>query len=129
MSHNVSVNENINKEYSFHPHISKSSAFLSAQNDMFSGNMKDFYERQEAFIKKQYEKREEARKKWADEERFSFKPEINATSEVIVESDPNRGGENSQERIMRLYKKDQKKQEVVREIIEREVYSQYTFKP
>lgn len=35
MNHNVSVNEHINKEYSFHPHISKSSAFLSAQNDMF----------------------------------------------------------------------------------------------
>ena len=30
---------------------------------------------------------------------------------------------------MRLYRKDQKKQEVVREIIEREVYAQYTFKP
>ena len=45
MSHNVSVNEHLNKEYSFHPHISKSSAFLSAQNDMFSGNMKDFYDR------------------------------------------------------------------------------------
>jgi hypothetical protein len=55
------------------------------------------------------EKKELARKKWADEERFSFKPEINATSEVIVESDPNRGVENEEDRIMRLYKKDQKK--------------------
>lgn len=45
----------------------------------------------------------EARKKWADEERFSYKPEINATSEVIVESDPNRGGETENDRIMRLY--------------------------
>ena len=95
MTHNVSVNENINKEYSFHPQISKSSAFMSAQNEMFSGNMKDFYDRQENFIKRQVEKREEARKKWADEERFSFKPEINATSEVIVESDPTRGAETS----------------------------------
>jgi hypothetical protein len=46
-------------------------------------------------VKRQLEKREEARKKWADEERYSFKPEINATSEVIVESDPSRGCENS----------------------------------
>jgi hypothetical protein len=36
----------------------------------------------------------------------SFKPEINATSEVIVESDPNRGVETEEDRIMRLYKKD-----------------------
>ena len=129
MSHNVSVNEQMNREYSFHPHISKSSAYLSAQSDMFSGNMKDFYDRQEAYVKKQLEKREEARKKWSDTERFAFRPEINATSEVIVESDPNRGGETEEDRINRLYKRDQKKQEVVRELIEREVYSQYTFKP
>ena len=30
---------------------------------------------------------------------------------------------------MRLYKKDQKRQEVVREIIEKELYDQYTYKP
>lgn len=46
-----------------------------------------------------------------------------------MESDPLRGVESEQERIMRLYKKDQKKQEVVKELIEKEVYSQYTFKP
>lgn len=62
---------------------------------MFSGNMKEFHERQEAFLKKQQENRLEARKKWADEERFAFRPEINATSEVIVESDPSRGAETS----------------------------------
>ena len=95
MSHNVSVNEQLNREYSFHPQISKSSAYLSAQSDMFSGNMKEFHERQEAFLKKQQENRLEARKKWADEERFAFRPEINATSEVIVESDPSRGAETS----------------------------------
>lgn len=45
MSHNVSVNENMNKEYSFHPQISKCSAYMSASNDLFSGNNKDFYDR------------------------------------------------------------------------------------
>ena len=30
MSHNVSVNENLNNEYSFHPQISKCSAYMSA---------------------------------------------------------------------------------------------------
>jgi hypothetical protein len=61
--------------------------------------MKDFYDRQEVFIKRQFEKKEEARKKWAEEERYSFKPEINATSEVIVESDPSRGAETEDQRI------------------------------
>ena len=73
---------------------------------MFSGNMKDFYDRQEAFVKKQQEKKHLAHKKWADEERYSFKPEINATSEVICESDPTRGAETEDDRIQRLYKKD-----------------------
>ena len=57
----------------------------------------------------------------------SFKPEINVTSEIIVESDPKRGGETDDDKIHRLYRKDQKKQEVVREIIEKEMYEQYTY--
>ena len=51
------------------------------------------------------------------------------TSDIICESDPTRGAENEDEKIMRLYKKDQKKQEIVREMIEKEVYSQFTYKP
>jgi len=42
---------------------------------------------------------------------------------VIVESDPTRGVETEEERIKRLYCKDQKKQEVVREMIEKEIYA------
>ena len=99
MSHNMSVSEQMSKDYSFHPQISKASNLLSNQSDQFSGGMKDFYDRQEAFVKRQLEKKEEARKKWADEERYSFKPEINATSEVIVESDPQRGVETEDDRI------------------------------
>jgi len=44
------------------------------------------------------------------------------TSDIIIESDPQRGAETEEERIHRLYKKDFKKQEVVREMIEKEVY-------
>ena len=123
MTHNMSVNDQLNREYSFHPQISD--VYSSASG----GNVKDFYERQEAFVKRQYEKKEEARKKWADEERFSFRPAINATSEVIVESDPGRGGESEDMRIQRLYRRDPKRQEVLRELIEREVYAEYTYKP
>jgi hypothetical protein len=117
------VTEQLSKDCSFHPQISKSSAYMSAHSDMFSGNLKEFYERQEAFLKRQHEKRQ------AIVQTYSFRPEINATSEVIVESDPVRGNETSAERVRRLYSRDQKRQEVVRELVEKEVYSQYTFKP
>ena len=51
------------------------------------------------------------------------------TSEIIVESDPKRGNENSLEKYERLSKKDQKRQEVVKEMLEKEMYSQFTYKP
>lgn len=39
----------------------------------------------------------------------TFKPQINVTSEIIVESDPIRGKENEEDKYMRLYRKDMKK--------------------
>ena len=57
----------------------------------------------------------------------SFKPEINVTSDIIMESDPKRGAETEDERYYRLYKKDFKRQEIAKEMVEKEVYSQYTF--
>jgi hypothetical protein len=44
------------------------------------------------------------------------------TSDIIIESDPTRGAETEEDKIHRLYKKDFKRQEVVRELIEKEVY-------
>ena len=129
MNHTQSYNEHLGREYSFQPQISKTSNYLSEKSDYFHGNLKDFYERQQAFVQRTMEKREEFRQKYSEEAQCSFKPEINVTSDIIVESDPLRGVESEQEKIMRLYKKDQKKQEVVKELIEKEVYSQYTFKP
>ena len=125
----VSVHDQLNKEYSFHPQISKSSAFMSEKSDMFNGNLKDFYDRQQQFIQRQLEKKEEFKKKFSEEAKCSFKPEINVTSEIICESDPKRGAETEDDRVMRLYKKDQKKQEVLKEMLEKEVYAQYTYKP
>jgi len=52
---------------------------------------------------------------------------INLTSEIICESDPARGNENSADKCARLYEQDMKKKEVVREMKEAEVYGQYTF--
>ncbi|CDW79342.1 UNKNOWN [Stylonychia lemnae] len=129
MQQHESYNEQLQKDYSFQPHISKTSNYLSEKSDLFNGNLKDFYERQQAFVQKQTEKREEFRQKYSEEAKCSFKPEINVTSDIIMESDPKRGAETEDERYYRLYKKDHKRQEIVKEMIEKEVYSQYTFKP
>jgi len=49
----------------YQPHISHQSKFISEQSNMFNGNNKDFIERQNAFLQKQQEKREQASNKYA----------------------------------------------------------------
>ena len=70
---------------------------------MFNGNLKDFYERQNAFLQKQGENRENAQKMYGQGANCTFKPEINLTSDIICESDPVRGSESMQEKYDRLY--------------------------
>lgn len=60
---------------------------------------------------------------------MTFKPQINMTSEIIVESDPKRGNENLDDKMIRLYMQDHKKNEVIKELKTNEVYGNYTFKP
>eukprot|EP00347_Sterkiella_histriomuscorum_P013421 403364769 len=129
MNHTESYHDQLNRDCSFQPHISKTSNYLSEKSDQFNGNLKDFYDRQQAFLTKQQEKRQDNQQKYSQEAQCSFKPEINVTSDIIMESDPKRGAETEDDRYYRLYKKDSKKQEIVKEMIEKEVYQQYTFKP
>lgn len=46
MNHTESHNEQLNRDYSFQPQISKTSNYISEKSDLFNGNLKDFYERQ-----------------------------------------------------------------------------------
>jgi hypothetical protein len=96
---------------------------------MFNGNLKDFYERQNAFLQKQGENRENNQKMYGQGAQCTFKPEINLTSEIICESDPVRGHENMHEKYDRLYQQDKKKNEIIREMKAAEVYKDYTFQP
>ena len=57
----------------------------------------------------------------------SFKPQINLTSEVICGSDPKRGTENEEDKLQRLYLRDQKKKQIAKEIAEQKVYGKYNF--
>ena len=122
MNHTESYHDQLNRDCSFQPHISKTSNYLSEKSDQFNGNLKDFYDRQQAFLTKQQEKRQDNQQKYSQEAQCSFKPEINVTSDIIMESDPKRGAETEDDRYYRLYKKDSKKQEIVKEMIEKEVY-------
>lgn len=103
------------------PQISSTSKWISEQSNMFNGNMKDFHARQEAYQQKQQEKIANLAK---EQEQCTFKPQINLTSQIICESDPNR---NQLDQVSRLYEFDRKKKEVVREIKEQEMYAQYKF--
>lgn len=92
---------------------------------MFNGSMKDFHNRQAQYQKKHQENLQSIASKTPGAN-CSFKPQINMTSQIICESDPNR---NNLDQVTRLYEFDRKKKEVVREIHEAEMYGGYDFQP
>ena len=96
-------------------------------NDLYRGENKDFQTRQNEFIARQMEKREKLRSQYSEEVKYSFKPQINMTSEVICSADPDRGLETDQDRINRLYNKDLLKRQVERELKQEDVYKECTF--
>lgn len=59
----------------------------------------------------------------------TFKPEINLTSEIIVESDPQRGSETLGDKMNRLCVADKRKNDVIKEIKADEMYGQMSFQP
>lgn len=63
-----------------------------------NNHLKDFYERQNAFLQKQQENRQNLASH--QEAQYSFKPAINLTSEIICESDPQR---QHADQVQRLY--------------------------
>jgi hypothetical protein len=67
---------------------------MSEKSSMFSGNHKEFYERQQAFLDKKLEKMETNKANHSEHAKCTFKPEINMTSEIMCEADPSRGKES-----------------------------------
>jgi hypothetical protein len=47
---------------------------MSENSKMFSGNNKDFFDRQQAFLEKQIENRENNKNKLSEEAKCTFKP-------------------------------------------------------
>ena len=126
---NQSMMSGNNDAYTFHPAISDASKVLAEKNDLYQGDYKDFQTRQTEFIERQREKREALRNQYADEAVYKFKPQINVMSDVICQSDPNRGFETKDQAIERLYSKEMVKKKVKTDLLEQEVYKDLTFKP
>ena len=100
--------------HTFHPNVNDISKFLVENNEAFHGDFKNFQSRQEEFIQRQLEKREQLRSQYSQEAQYSFKPKINITSEVICAADPNRGNEKETQRIQRLYREDKLKSQAAK---------------
>ncbi|CAI2385956.1 unnamed protein product [Moneuplotes crassus] len=113
------INYEISAQYPFKPQLSTYST-PSLEN-------KNFHERQQEFLHKKHERQEFHRNNEGRD--FTFKPQINSTSAVIVEADPDRCTETREQKYGRLYKTDFQKAETTRQTIEQELYGKYDFKP
>jgi len=129
---NIRKSEILNQEksvqYPFAPRLHTSTFSIGGlgEDRLLS---KGFNERQELYQQRKREKEEQKLTKYSCEAKCTFRPEINFTSEILVEADPRRGNETEEERIERLSKKDPKKQEKIKQIRENEFKSKYTYHP
>lgn len=121
------LNNEVSNMYPFKPQLSTFSGNSMMNKTMFKDDGKDFFERQQEFLHRQHEKREKYRNEEGKE--FSFKPQINSTSGIIIEADPSRANETAEERYNRLYHKDVQKAEETRYQIEQELYGHYNYQP
>jgi hypothetical protein len=93
------------------------------------GNIDDFLERQKIYDEIKKERLERKLSRSIDESRYTFKPEINLTSDILIRTDNNRARENQEDKIDRLYKKNYEKIQSRKEQLETFYYGQYDFKP
>jgi hypothetical protein len=93
------------------------------------GNIDDFLERQKIYDEIKRERLERKLSKSIDDTRYTFKPEINLTSDILIKADTGRANENHDERIERLYRTNYEKIQSRKEQLESFYYGQYDFKP
>ena len=97
-----------------------------AYNDDMGENVKDFLKRQEKYEKI---KKEKLKKNILDScTNYTFKPEINSTSNILAKCNPERFTENSSDKYSRLYEYAQKMKQKKEKLIN-EINSQYNFVP
>ena len=106
--------------YSFEPQLSISS------QDLPRGS---FLERQRLNAEKQKARREEIRAKAGAAEQCTFKPVVDRTSSIIVESMPERSNETEADRLKRLYTGETAFKGKGKAKAEQAIYSEVTFEP
>ena len=112
--------------YPFRPQLSVSSMGLGYKNrSQILSSGKDFLERQEEYEQKVRQNKQLREAEYIEDTGCTFQPEINLTSEIMVESDPKRMAENLDEKVNRLSKKDAKRNQIMREMMEKK----YSFQP
>lgn len=109
------------EECTFSPQI-----YFSTQ---MGGNIEDFLERQKIYNEIKKERLERKLSRSIDHTTYTFKPEINLTSEILTRTDQERAKEQMKDKIDRLYKKDYEKIKQRKEQIENFYYAQFDFKP
>ena len=119
------------KECTFTPKVNPISNLLVSNNNINYNmnneeNMKDFLERQKMYEdlrKKKLEKNKEN-----NNYEYTFKPEINSNSDLLVKCNPERFNENQLDKYSRLYQ-DAQRIKIKKEKLENELNSKYDFTP
>ena len=106
------------REQRFRPSSNPNSDRILSASDKFAG--KSFFERQEEDLRRRHTALDEA------EVEYPFKPTLGANTDLIVQE---RERETPEERIDRLAYKDKERQELSREVVQEQYYSQFSFKP
>ena len=121
------------KECTFAPKLNPMSNYLLSNNDDFDNeneecndNLKDFLERQKMYEDLKKEKLE--KKIIKNKNNYTFKPEINANSDLLVKCNPERYGEKTNDKYSRLYE-DAQRIKIKKEKLENELNNQYDFVP
>ena len=119
------------KECTFTPKVNPISNLLVSNNNINYNmnneeNMKDFLERQKMYEdlrKKKLEKNKEN-----NNYEYTFKPEINSNSDLLVKCNPERFNENQLDKYSRLYQ-DAQRIKIKKEKLENELNNKYDFTP
>ena len=102
------------------------SNFTNEDNLDYNDNLKDFLERQKMYEDLKKEKLEKNKKN--NKSNYTFKPEINSNSNLLVKCNPERFGEKDEDKYSRLYQ-DAQRIKIKKEKMENELNNKYDFFP
>jgi hypothetical protein len=115
------------EKYPFSPQLITKE--LASGSTPFPGSHQSFMERQQAHLRRAQSKQETLLCEADSDPQCTFRPQIDRTSEFIVESMPQRTAETSEARYRRMSKDDHDKREQRKAQIEAEYYGKFKHEP